>query len=211
MRAAGLRFSTLGTSRHRVAYLLYRRLGYEDAARTISAIAQRHTALGGTHLRAERANPQQLPLADGIFRQVAAGKLGFARRHEPFIPALVEIGDLGVDEVWLLWSSTKLIGYAVAKVLEAVLTVSDLLLGEGIDAASAVSAITRETTAAYVRVTANCPCHMSDLQRAGYQLTAPDWGTFMVKSLTTDMTIEAVRSLFGIGTEQCLMSWMDMT
>ena len=211
MRAAGLRFSTLGTSRYRGAYRLYRGQGYEDAASSVSALTRRSAARCDTRLQAERANPAQLSLADDIFRQAAAGKLGFARRHEPFIPAMIEIGEVNANEVWLLLDGGKLIGYALARVVETVLRVSDLLLCEGIDAAEAIAAITHESSADYVRASVNRPSDIASLRRAGFQLALPDWSTFMIKPLTPDVTIEEARRLLGIGTNQFLMSWMDTT
>jgi GNAT superfamily N-acetyltransferase len=211
MRAAGLRFSTLGTSRHRAAYALYQRQGYEDAGASASGIAWREKALCETHLRAERAGRERLPLADDLFQRLAAGRLGFARRHMPFLPALVEIGDVGVNEVWLLWEGGELAGYALARVSESVLTVSDLLLREGLEAAAAVAALARQTYAPYVRVSVNRPSEVASLRRAGYGIADPTWGTFMVKPLTPDVTVDEARGLFGIGTERFLLSWMDIT
>ena len=44
MRAAGLRFSTLGTNRYRVAYKLYQRHGYEETNVLATALATWETA-----------------------------------------------------------------------------------------------------------------------------------------------------------------------
>ena len=211
MRAAGLRFSTLGTSRHRVAHALYRRHGYEDVGASASGLARRDTALCETHLRAERAGPERLPLADDLFQRLAAGRLGFARRHTPFLPALVEIGDVGVNEVWLLWEGGDLAGYVLAKVSESVLTVSDLLLREGPEAVAAVAALARQADAPYVQVSVDRPSEAVSLRRAGYRIADPTWGTFMIKPLTPEVTVDEARGLFGIGTERFLMSWMDVT
>jgi ribosomal protein S18 acetylase RimI-like enzyme len=211
MRAAGLRFSTLGTSRHRRAYSLYRRLGYEDAAISGSALAPREKALRDTRLQAGLAGRERLHLADALFRQVAVGRLGFARRHEPFFPALIEIGDVDANEVWLLWEGDDLAGYALARVADSVLRVNDLVLREGVDAAEAVAALARQTNAPYLQVNLYRPSEAVSLQHAGYQLARPDWSTFMIKPLTPEMTAGDARHLFGIGTEQFLMSWMDMT
>jgi GNAT superfamily N-acetyltransferase len=211
MREASLRFSTLGTSRYRVAHLLYRRKGYEDAFISASALARRETAQCETGLRAEQAGKDRLHLADDLFDQVATGRLGFARRHKSFIQALVEMGDVSANEVWLLWQGSELVGYALARVLEAVGVVSDLLLRDAIDTVQAVAAVVRQTTAPYVHVRANPPSGLASLQQAGYQLAQPDWGTFMIKPLIPEVTVEDARRNFGIGTDRFLISWMDTT
>lgn len=211
MRAAGLRFSTLGTSRHRRAYSLYRRQGYEDAVISGSALAPREKALRDTRLQAGLAGRERLHLADVFFRRTAAGRLGFARRHEPFVPALVEIGDVDAHALWLLWQGDDIAGYALAKVADSVLRVSDLLLREGVDAAGAVAALARQTNAPYLQVNVYRPSEAASLQHAGYQLARPDWSTFMIKPLTPEATTDDARHLFGMGTEQFLMSWMDLT
>ena len=43
-----------------------------------------------------------------------------------FIPMMVATGDLGADEMWLLWIEDELVGYAIAKVSESVLKVDNL-------------------------------------------------------------------------------------
>lgn len=211
MRAAGLRFSTLGTSRYRVAYALYRRQGYEDVVVSVSALARRETACRNTSLRAERAGTERFHLADELFGQVAAGRLGFARRHRPFIPAMVAAGEVDANEIWLLWDSSELAGYALARAAEAVLTVSDLLLRETTNVVEAVAALAQETPTPYVRVAATRPSEVASLRNAGYQLAQPDWSTFMIKPLSPRVTAEDARRLFGIGTDRFLISWMDTT
>jgi GNAT superfamily N-acetyltransferase len=211
MRAAGLRLSTLGTSRHRVAHALYLRHGYEDVVTYASAVAQRSTALRDAPLRAERAGVERLHLVDSLFRQAAVGKLGFARRHEPFVPMMVETGEVAASEVWLLWEHEEPVGYALAKASDAVLTVRDILPGAGQDVAAAVAALARESDAPYIHVRVSRPSHIISLQRAGYRLAVPIWSTFMLKPLTDDLTTEDACQLFGIGTEQFLMSVMDIT
>jgi GNAT superfamily N-acetyltransferase len=83
MRAAGPRFSTLATARHRLAYLLYQRLGYVDLFSFASACAPVQSVRTESELRAECATPERLAAADALFRRLSAGRLGFARRHDP--------------------------------------------------------------------------------------------------------------------------------
>jgi hypothetical protein len=92
-----------------------------------------------------------------------------------------------------------------------VLTVSDLLLTEGVDAADAVAALARELTITYLKVRVNRPSEAASLRQAGYPSPRPDWSTFMIKPLTPDVTADDARRLFGIGTEQCLISSIDVT
>jgi len=211
MRAAGLRFSTLGTSRHRVAHMLYRQQGYVDLAASASAVARRHIALRDTRFRAQHAGLEELHLVDEFFRQAAAGFLGFSRRHLPFLPALVEIGDVNPSTVWLLWDGERLVGYALAELSGGVLTVTDLLLREGSDAAVAIAALAEASPADYVRVSLTRSSYLASLQRAGYQLAPQDWGAFMLKPLTEEVTVDDAVRLFGIGTDRFMMSWLDVT
>ena len=143
MRSAGLRFSSLGTTRHRGAYALYKKRGYEDVFSFTSTFAPREIVYRYGHLRAERASSGRLHLADSLFQKVAAGNLGFAQRQKSFIPMMVATGEIGEDEVWLLWDDDELIGYALAGVTESVLSVSSSLLAEGVDAGAAMSALAR--------------------------------------------------------------------
>ena len=211
MRAAGLRYSTLGTSRYRVAHLLYRQQEYEDIFVSASVLAHRETARRETSLRAERARADQLHLADELFEQVAANRLGFARRHSHFFASLVEMGDLNVNEIWLLWEGSRLVGYAIARVPESVLIVSDLVLHDAINPAQVVASLVKETTALYVQVRVNRPSELASWQQAGYELAQADWGTFMIKPLIPGVTPEDARRLLGIGTDRFMISWMDTT
>lgn len=211
MRAAGLRFSTLGTARHRAAYALYQRQGYETVCASASTFACRDNVWHDTHLRAERAASERLPLTDDLFQRVAAGHLGFARRHRSFIPMMVATGDVGADEVWLLWNDGELIGYALAKVSESVLTVDNLLLVEGVDAAAAVSALAQDLSVSYFQVRVDHVSVAVSLQQAGYPLERPNWSTFMIKPLIPEVTVEDTCRLFGIGTERFLISPIDVT
>lgn len=211
MRAAGLRFSTLGTARHRAAYTLYQRQGYEDVFASASTFACRDKVWRDTRLHAERAESAILSLTDNIFQRAAAGHLGFARRHKSFIPMMVATGDVGADEVWLLWNDDELIGYALAKVTESVLRVDNLLLVEGVGAATAVAALAHDPSVPYLQVRVDHPSVAASLRQAGYPLERPNWSTFMVKPLIPEVTPVDARRLVGIGTERFLISPIDVT
>ncbi|MCL4490112.1 MAG: GNAT family N-acetyltransferase [Chloroflexi bacterium] len=211
MRAAGLRFSTLGTSRHRVAYKLYQRLGYESVFTPTSTIARCADVCCPSPLRAERADSETLELTDAIFAQVATGHLGFARRHRSFISMLKATGSQDVDDVWLLRGNGEPVGYALATVFGSILKVSHLLLVEGVDAAAAVSAIVQDLPVSYIQVRVDHASVAASLERAGYPTPRPSWSTFMVKPLVPDVTVQDARRLFGIGTDRFLISSIDVT
>ena len=211
MRAAGLRFSTLGTARHRAAYSVYRRQGYEDLFATTSTFARLESVAREASLRAERAGTERLALADAFFPLAAAGGLGFARRHAGFIAMMAAIGDVQPDDVWLIWDGREMVGYAMAKMVESALTVGDLLLLQGVDAAQAVAALVQALQPAYVRVRIHRPSVAASLRRAGYPAERPDWSTFMVKPLAPDVTTDDARRLFAVGTERFLISSIDVT
>ena len=64
---------------------------------------------------------------------------------------------------------------------------------------------------AYVKVKISRPSEIASLRTAGYHVAHPDWGAFMLKPLTPDVTVEDARRLLGIGTDRFLISWLDMT
>jgi len=211
MRLADMRYSTLGTTRHRSAYSLYLGLGYEDVFTPTFTFARRDDILRPNRLRAECAGANRLYLTDDIFQRAAAGYLGFSRRHTGFIPMLAATGDLAVDEVWLFWEEGALMGYALARVFETTLIVRNLLLAEGVDTAEAVSALMGSASAEYLRVRVDQPTVSASLQSAGYPPELTDWRTFMVKPLVPSATVEDARRLLGIETGRFLISAMDVT
>jgi len=211
MREAGLRFSTLGTARHRGAYRLYQQLGYEDFFVTLTTFSELESVRLATRLVAEHATPDRYPLADTFFHEVSAGYLGFARRSKAFIAMMVAIGDLGAEQVWLLWDGEELAGYALATISESVLSVNNLLLRESALAAEAVSALCQEQPVSYVRVHLDQASVGESLRKAGYPPGLPGWGTFMIKPLIPDVSVEGARRIFGVGTERFMISPIDVT
>ncbi len=215
LRAAGLRFSTLGTARHRGAYELYRRLGYEDLHVHASAFAPLEVVLAGApgaRLRAQATGRERLALAGGVFERLAAGKLGFARRPANFLETLVALGDLPPDDVCLLWDREGLAGYAVARNPgPTFLSISDLALLDPSRAADAAGALARARPAAYVQVRVSGPAQSASLRQAGYPPARPDWGTFMVKPLLPGLSLADARRCFDVGSDRCRLSWLDTT
>ena len=85
------------------------------------------------------------------------------------------------------------------------------ILRMDINAVEAIAAVVSETKTPYVQVTMSRPCDIDGLRRAGWQVAHPNWGAFMAKPLSPDVTIEDARRLFGIGTDRFLISWLDTT
>jgi GNAT superfamily N-acetyltransferase len=210
MREAGLRFSTLGTERHLVAHGLYRKHGYEDVVYSMSAFSYMEGIECDKDLRAEKAGPDRLALADRLFVQGATHRLGFAWRHQPFFPSMVKLGDLNIDDIFMLLRNEETVGYAIAQLKDTVLRVSDVLLLHEDDLPGAISVLRKETGASYVRVRVNRNSDALLLERNGFRIASRDWDTFMMKSLT-EHDVKDACALFGIGSERFLISWLDTT
>jgi len=211
MRSAGLRYSTLGTQRDRVAHSLYRRMGYEDVAYASSVLAARSALPLHTELRAEQAGSAQLPLADRLFEQAAARSLGFARRHLPFFPSLGDQGAFTARTLWLLWRQEEPVGYAIGSQPKSVLQIDNLLLLAGADPVAAVAAVAHELDAPYVRVRLDRPGDAAAFAQAGFHTANQDWNVFMVKPLAAGATVDQFRVLFGVDSGRFLLSYLDVT
>lgn len=211
MRAAGLRFSTLGTDGHRVAHRLYEKLGYEDVFSSPSVVARLKALPVETGLRAERAGSDRLPLADDLFEKLSNNHLGFARRHRPFFPFLERRQYLTGQDLWLLYQEDEPVGYAIAFLAKSVLRIANLLLFEHIDPVAAVAAIARQVEAPYVQVTVDRLEDTGSYLQAGFNLAQKSWGTFMVNPLAAGVTVEDFRQLYGVNTNRFLISYMDTT
>jgi GNAT superfamily N-acetyltransferase len=207
MRQAGLRFSTLGTNRYRVAYHLYRQNGYMETNVWATALARWETAHQPTRLCARPLGPEGYDLVEQIYQNIAKDYLGFAWRHTPFARLrLVNLAD-----IWILSENSRLIGYAFARVDSTTLAISNLVLQQGIDAAEAIAAVAAELKSGYVQVKLSRPVEVSSLRQAGYHVAHPTWGGFMIKPLVPEVSVEDARQLFGIGTDRFLISWLDIT
>jgi GNAT superfamily N-acetyltransferase len=207
MRQAGLRFSTLGTDRYRLAYKLYRRLGYHETSVFGTALARWDIAHRPTRLRAEPPGPGGHDWIESIYGDIAEGYLGFAWRHMPFAP----LRRVKLSELWVLREHTRTVGYAIAQVQGALLDISNIALRQGIDIVEAVAALTAVLKSDYVQVKASRPVEMANLQRAGYHVAHPNWSSFMIKPLVAEVTFEYAVRLFGLGTDRFLISWLDTT
>jgi GNAT superfamily N-acetyltransferase len=207
MRAAGLRFSTLGTDRYREAHKLYRRHGYEETNVWATGLARWETAHQPTRLHARPARPEGYEFVEQVFRNVAGDYLGFAWRYTPF----ERLRRVSLDDIWILRENNTVVGYAFAHPDPTLLTISSFVLRHGIDAAEAIAAVVAECRSGYVQVKASRPVEMTSLRHAGFQVANPTWNSFMVKPLVPEVTVEDARRLFGIGTDRFLISWLDVT
>jgi GNAT superfamily N-acetyltransferase len=207
MRQAGLRFSTLGTHRYGVAHQLYRRLGYAETNVWATALARWDTAHQPTRLRVQPPGPGGYDAVEQVYQQVASGYLGFAWRHRPF----ARLRKVSLADIWILLENNRPVGYAFAHADDSMLTIHNLTLQQGMDAAEAVAAVAAELRSAYVKVAVSRPVEISSLRRAGYHVAHPDWEGFMIKPLIPEVTVEDARRLYGIGTDRFLISWLDVT
>jgi GNAT superfamily N-acetyltransferase len=208
MREAGLRFSTLGTNRYRLAYKLYRQHGYEETNVWATALARWDTAHQPTRLRAQPLGSGGFDFVEHIFMDVAQDYLGFAWRHTPFARLRRVVNH---TDIWILKENNRVVGYALAHLDQTTLTISNLVLHRNIDAAEAIAAVAAELKSAYIQVKVSRPIEITSLQRAGYHVAHPTWDGFMVKPLVPEVTVEDARRLYGIGTDRFLISWLDVT
>jgi GNAT superfamily N-acetyltransferase len=211
MRTAGLRFSTLGTSRTLVAHRLYHKFGYQDAFIAASALARQETALQKTGLKAERTTTEKFPMIDTFHRRIAKGRTGFARRNNPFIVPMVDTGRLGVDEIWSFTMDGEMLGFAVANLVKNMLVVEDILLDDRVDICAAISALLSNFTSEYVRLNVTHLSYLPRLQEVGYQISRARWGSFMMKSLEGRTDMDEIAELFAIRTDRFLISSLDLT
>ncbi|MGW8225151.1 MAG: GNAT family N-acetyltransferase [Anaerolineales bacterium] len=208
MREAGLRFSTLGTNRYRVAYKLYRQHGYEETNVWATALTRWETAHQPTRLRANPLGSEGYEFVEQLFTNIAQDYLGFAWRHIPFTRLRWKVDP---KDIWILQENNQTIGYALASLGKNLLKISNLVLQKGSDANEAVAAVAAQLKSDYVQVDLSRPTEITSLARAGYHIAHPNWDAFMVKPLLPEVSFEDARRLFGMGTDQFLISWLDVT
>ena len=207
MRAAGLRFSSLGTNRYRTAYRLYQQHGYIETNVWATAMAKWETAHQPTRLRTQAAGPEGYDLVEEIFSDLARDYVGFAWRHVPF----ARLRLVSLQDLWILWENSQPVGYALIQADQTFLTITNLVLKMGMEPVEAVSAITANIKTDYVKVKISRPSEIESLRRAGYRVAHPNWDAFMVKPLIPEITAEDAFRIFGIGTDRFLISWLDTT
>lgn len=208
MRAAGLRYSTLGTTRSRGAYRLYQRLGYVDTQVLGTALAGWETAHQPTRLRAVPAGDEGHARIERLFCRIAGYYLGFAWRQSPFALLWERTQP---EELWVLKDGKQELGYAITRLDGAMLHFRSLLLLPEVDIAEAVAAVATKIKSAFVNVSVHRPVDINNLRQAGYRVAQPDWQAFMVKALTPDASLEDAWQRFGIGSDRFAVSWLDLT
>jgi GNAT superfamily N-acetyltransferase len=207
MRKAGLRFSTLGTDRHRAACQLYRQHGYEDTRVWGTALARWETAHQPTRLRAEPAGTEGYDSVEEIYQTVARDYLGFAWRYQPF----ARLRSVSLEEIWIIKENQRALGFAIVQADRTLLTIRNLALQRGLHPLEAIAAVAAEIRSSFIRVTTSRPIEINSLRHAGFHVAQPSWSSFMIKPLTPGLTVEDARSLFGIGSDRFLISWLDVT
>lgn len=208
MRAEGMRFSILTASRASTVCRLAQKQGYMDMAVWGAAFARWETAHQPTRLRADQVGETAYDLILQVFETAAGGYLGFAWGSTP-VSLLRDRVNPG--EIYFLFENQQAVGYALASVDRSILSVSSLLLKQGINPAEAVAAVASRCRSAYVQVKISRPVEIASLGQAGYQVVHPGWQAFMFKSLVNDVTVDDARRLFGLGTDRFLISWLDTT
>lgn len=204
---AGLSFSTVGTKRNRLAYKLYRQHGYLETNVWATALARWDTAHQPTRLRAEPSGSEGYDFVERIFLDISKDYLGFSWRHTPFM----RLREIYLTDIWILFENNLPIGYAIAHVDETTLNITNIVLKQGIDTAEACAAVAAELKSSYVKVVISRPCEMTSLSRANYHVSNPTWEGFMIKPLLPTVSIDDARRLYGICTDQFLVSWLDVT
>lgn len=207
MRQAGLRFSTLGTGRYRLEHSLYRRHGYVETNVWATALASWETAHQPTRLYAHAAGPEGYEAIERLFMDISKDYLGFAWLYTPF----TRLCRVDLADIWIIQANSQPVGYAFARADQTMLAISNLTLEQGIDAAEAVAALAAQLKSAYVQVKISRPVEIAGLRRAGYHVAHPSWEGFMIKPLFPEVTYNDARRLFGVGTDQFLISWLDVT
>jgi hypothetical protein len=206
MRQAGLRFSMIGVDRRGVAHSYFQRRGYEETNVWATALARWETAHQPTRLRAISASPEGHDFVEQIYTTIAKEYLGFAWRHTPF----ERLRQISLSDIWVLRENNSIVGYALVHAAPTLLSITDLLLRPGIDAAEAVAAVAAELKSADVQVKTSRPVQAASFRRAGYHVAQPTWDGFLVKPLVPGVTVESARQLFGIGTDRFLISELDV-
>lgn len=208
MRVAGLRFSTLGTSRSGMAYRLYQKHGYVDMNVWATALTRWELAHQPTRLRAQPVGEEGFDFVEKIYENLARDYLGFAWRHQPFIRLRDKVK---LDDIWIIWENREPVGYIFTRQENLMLKLDIQILRTDIPAVEAIAAVASKLKTSYVQVTMSRPSDISNFQRAGWQTAHPNWEAFMVKPLLPEVTANDAPYLFGIGTDRFLISWLDVT
>jgi GNAT superfamily N-acetyltransferase len=208
MREAGLRFSTLGTDRYRLAYNLYHKHGYQETNTWATALARWETAHQPTRLRVRPLGSDGYNLVEQIFLEIAQEYLGFAWRYTPF--AILR-HSVDPADIWIVLENNRIVGYVLARIEKTYLSISNIVLRRNTKVVEAIAALTAELKSIYIQVKLSRPIEITSLRNAGYYVAHPNWDSFMVKPLTPEVTFQDAQELFGLGTDQFLISWLDVT
>ncbi len=208
MREAGLRFSMVGTDRYLLVHNLYQKHGYQETNVCATALARWETAHQPTRLRVQPLGFEGYDFVERIYADIAEDYIGFSWRHTPFARLRQAVN---LADIWILLENNHIVGYALARLDQTLLSISNIVLRRHIDAAEAIAAVSAELKTAYVQVKISRPIEIASLRAAGYLVAHPNRDAFMVKPLVPGVTYKDAVNLFGIGTDNLLISWLDVT
>ena len=114
-------------------------------------------------------------------------------------------------KLYLIRDQNILVGYALCRLVDKVLYVIDLLLQPSIEPAQAISALINEFDQPYVRVRYEDPHMAESLTQAGFPLSLAEYGSFMIKALYPEDTVDQAVHSLGIGTSRFMISPLDTT
>lgn len=207
MRAAGLRFSSLGVNRSQVAYNFFQYHGYEEMQSMATAIAHWETAHQPTRLFAQLPGRGEFDQIEKIFKNFKNSYIANPWRNTPIAMLHTKMVQ---GNVWYLWENKQLVGYAVTQSNKTILSIKSLFLLHNTELTEAVAALVAEIKTSYVKVNISRPVDIASLRHSGYQIIHPNWDAFMLKTLDPRVTVEDARDLFGIGTDRFMIDWQDI-
>ena len=191
LRRQDIRLSILTTRRTRVAYPMYRSVGYEDLVR-MRVASGRPRPLPRGQGRVRIAKPGDSARFQEAFEVRTKGATGFVIRPANALEIRKAWGDILAKEMLALLSGNRVVGYAWARrtppvhIRELVTLVADPVtwaakLAQGRDLTVFMSP--RESTAVYAE--------------AGLRVTT-GWSVMMASDLSGTMTPAEVRALLGV-------------
>ncbi len=86
-----------------------------------------------------------------------------------------------------------------------------MLLISEINVIDAISSLVTKLSARYVQIRSTGYSITDKLRKNCDYVVPQDWGTFMIKPLTSEVKKTDLTNLFGINTDQFMFSWLDST
>lgn len=191
MRSKGVRLSLLTTSRFRVAYPMYRSVGYEDLARLRVASGRLRPRSGGRD-RVRTATRRDHAVFHRIFEAHASEATGFVVRPRNFVEIRTTWGDVASAEMLALVSEGRTVGYAWARRSDPT-HVRELVCRKGV----AVEWAARLAGGRALTFVLSPRDSATQFELAGLRV-GPAWGVVMVKDLSETRSASNLRALLGV-------------